>query len=385
MGRLKKAVGYKKVGKIWYYKTSAMTTYKTTGETSKALAERYVMRLLKQGMAGKANPMFKDYAEPYFDWDRCPHVTRLKSEGKPIGKRYCYVQRGYLEKYVFCSPLGSKSIADIKKGDLLDFRAGLQKRGVTGNNINSIMKAIKVVFSEAVYREDLPYNPASGIGTVVTGNKESGIFTEDELNRLFANPNDSLLWRTPADYVCFLIAATTGMRSAEVLALRWCNVDFSNRVIHIREAWKDNNHTVSGLPKSYKMRDVIMPLILSEALQSYHKVSVFNASGDLVVCDDYGKPFTVSHWQKSFRLALKGIGITEDIRIARHLKPHSFRHTLNTIMREKGMNPDIIRLMLGWTDAGIQNNYTHFDIARMIRQGDLVDEIFSSSKALPSL
>ena len=41
MGRPKKAVGYKKVGKTWYYKTSGMTSYKTTGETSKTMAEQY--------------------------------------------------------------------------------------------------------------------------------------------------------------------------------------------------------------------------------------------------------------------------------------------------------------------------------------------------------
>ena len=51
-------------------------------------------------------------------------------------------------------------------------------------------------------------------------------------------------------------------------------------------------------------------------------------------------------------------------------------------MREKGVSPDIIRLMLGWSDISIQNNYTHFDIARMIKQGEIVDAVFTDQQAL---
>ena len=51
-------------------------------------------------------------------------------------------------------------------------------------------------------------------------------------------------------------------------------------------------------------------------------------------------------------------------------------------MREKGVNPDVIRLMLGWSDAKIQNNYTHFDVARMVKQGEIVDAVFTDQQAL---
>ena len=47
--------------------------------------------------------------------------------------------------------LRQKNIAGIRRGDLLDFRSSLQTKGVSGNNINSIMKAIKVVFSELYF------------------------------------------------------------------------------------------------------------------------------------------------------------------------------------------------------------------------------------------
>ena len=383
MGRHQEPVRYKQIGKYWYYKLPDMTAFKTTGETVKAVAKHKVSEMVKANMAGKQNLLFKVYAEPFFDWNRCPHATRLRAEGKRIGERYCIHERRWLEKYVLNSSLANKRIGDIRRGDLLDFRASLQAKGVSGNNINSIIKAIKVIFSEAVYREDIPYNPADKLGGVKTNNKEVGIFEEEELVALFGNPANSLFWRKPADYICFLIAATTGMRCGEVLALRWGNVHLDKHYIHICDAWKDDCHTVSGLPKSGKVRDVVMPQYLINRLIEYRNVSAYIAPGDLVVCTDDGKAYTYYAWYNAFQKALYGIGITDDVIEARHLKPHSFRHTLNTLMREKGVNPDIIRLMLGWSDANIQNNYTHFDIARMVRQGELVDAVFTDQTALP--
>ena len=79
MGRHKEPVRYKQVGRYWYYKTPEMQAFKTTGETSKAMAKHFVTQLIQRAVAGNPNPLFKDYAEPFFDWDRCPHATRLRS------------------------------------------------------------------------------------------------------------------------------------------------------------------------------------------------------------------------------------------------------------------------------------------------------------------
>ena len=51
-------------------------------------------------------------------------------------------------------------------------------------------------------------------------------------------------------------------------------------------------------------------------------------------------------------------------------------------MRTKGINPAIIRLMLGWSDEDIQNNYTHFDVAKMVKHGEIIDAVFTEQNAL---
>ena len=377
MGRHQKAVRYKKTGKYWYYKTPEMTSFKTTGEVSKTKAENYVVLLVKKNQEGDEDPLFRVYAEPFFDWERCPHVKRLLSEGKHITQRYCIQQRRWLEKYVFNSEFGKRRLSAIKRGTLLDFRSSLLTSGVSINNVNGIMKAVTVIINEAFYREDIAVNPALGLGKLKPQNREAGTFSVLELQRLFNSPLEYCAWETPTDYICFLIAALTGMRCSEILALKWCNVHTNEKYIHICEAWKNQAHTELGLPKSNKVRDVILHPFLIQQIEEFRNCTVFNSPESLVVCEPNGTPYPVWKWQTVFRNALVAIGISDEERIQRHLKPHSFRHTLNTILRERGADPYLIRLMLGWSDSNIQQNYTHVDIVRMIKNGDLTEAIFN--------
>jgi len=56
-------------------------------------------------------------AEPYYVWDRCPHVRRLLDEGKQISRRYVADCRRRLEAYVFTDPLVDLQFFDILPGD----------------------------------------------------------------------------------------------------------------------------------------------------------------------------------------------------------------------------------------------------------------------------
>jgi integrase len=49
-------------------------------------------------------------------------------------------------------------------------------------------------------------------------------------------------------------------------------------------------------------------------------------------------------------------------RVSRRLSPHSFRHSLNTLLRDAEKDPAKIRQVLGWRQERVQDGYTHFDI-----------------------
>ena len=95
---------------------------------------------------------------------------------------------------------------------------------------------------------------------------------------------------------------------------------------------------------------------------------------DLVFRYPDGSRFGGTWWQKHFRYAMKACGIDYE---SRNLKPHSFRHTLNTLLRERSYDADKIRASMGWSNSDVQDGYTHWHAGSFEEQRKIVDTIFN--------
>jgi len=72
-------------------------------------------------------------------------------------------------------------------------------------------------------------------------------------------------------YDVFFMAAQTGMRAGEILALDWDHVDVENRIIYIHQAWK--TRTVIEPPKWDKEREIYITNALYEQISNLQKVN----------------------------------------------------------------------------------------------------------------
>lgn len=79
-------------------------------------------------------------------------------------------------------------------------------------------------------------------------------------------------------------------------------------------------------------------------------------------------------WNTQFRKAMRQAKIKAQ---ERNLTGHSFRHSLNTLLRAKGYSDEKIRAALGWTNPKTQANYTHFNTDHLREQADIVDGLLS--------
>ncbi len=353
---------WKRENGVFYYSANGKN-WKTTGEKTKAAAIAVAINSI-----GK-NPDIKpislgDFLAPYFTED-CPHSTKLASEGRPSTLRHIKAQRYLFEKYVFPDIISDIPILMLKKGDFIDMRSRLLK--ITGpRTVNKIFTAIRTALNEGVFRGDIPEDPTKGIKLVKYEKKRTIIISPEKLREMF--PENSLgPWNNRLEKCCFYLAATTGMRRGEVLALRWSSIDFSKKVVWISEAFKDDQDTI-GLPKWNKKRFTPIPKLVLDELQMLKVMS----KNDLVFCNDSGKRLSNSWWRDSFNRALSRIGIGK----SPGLSPHSLRHTLNTILRSQGLEDSKIRKALGWGSEIIQDNYTHFQPEHLEIQGKLVGKIF---------
>jgi integrase len=98
---------------------------------------------------------------------------------------------------------------------------------------------IHIVFgaclNAAVRRGVLIGNPMKKIDVVPDADPRPGIaLDEDELGRLVAGFRE----KSPALFPVVAVAAATGMRRNEVLALRWSDIDFEKRTVRVERAWE---------------------------------------------------------------------------------------------------------------------------------------------------
>jgi len=368
---------------FWYYRLPGMKGYKSTGTRDHHEAVLFTQGKMKSAelLGSRRAPLLKEYSADFFVWDRCPHCRKLREEGRQITRRYAHGQRLLLDKYLLTDRIADKPLLAITRADILDYRSRLAALlGSKVNTANKTLAVLKTILKEALFREDLQRDPTAGVGNLKEDRGEAGIFTAAELRALF--PVAGLgPWKNIQDKTVFLVAASTGMRRGEILALRWRHVDFEHALVNVDEAWKGREET--GTPKWGHKRVVALPDFTAEVLRDLWERRDPKLAGSdcLVFCYIDGSRLGETWWAKAFAAAMKKVKLGEgekakvgiDVR-ARGIKPHSFRHTVATLRRDAGEDPAKIRAALGWTNERTQDGYTHFD-AEMLRS-KVVDEIW---------
>ena len=362
MGREKQEYRLRTIGDVYYYKLPSMKNFKSTGQRTKARAQSFILDLIaSQKETGKpgidaSDKTFRQYAKYFFDYNKCPRVNRLRAEGKDLTKRYCDEARSVLVNYVFKSRFANLKMKNIRRSDVLDLRAQLLKMTTPGR-VNDIITIVGIVFSEAVYREDILYNPVAKTSKLKTEKKEITPYSDEDYRKMFDYRDWQKMikiWGSYADFIFEFIECNTGMRNGEVRCLKWRNVDFKNNVIYVVEAFKDQQSKITGPPKNGKKRVAAMCEELKEALLLYkEKFAIHKLDSDYVCSILNGRPFAYTRNRRHHNQGLINAGVE-------HRGHHTYRHTFNSnLMAGNDVKDSDIRLSTGWSDERIQDNYTH--------------------------
>ena len=360
----------RKKGYVWYYKLAAEKTGHSPGKVLKRDARDFVENEVLPKTEPYTRLTLLQYLQPYFVWGECPHIQRLLVEGKSISPTYAKDQRRRIEMYVLGDPICDIPIGDLRRADILDFRERLygprDGKTVGARTANCTMGALKTIIREAFYREEIDRDPTVGVGQIKYKETEVGVFTVDEIRALFREVPG--VWQDLSGYVVFILAAHVGMRRGEILALTWGKIDFENAFINIDRAMTDN-----GLPKWDKIRGTPLPSRCRAALLELRRQSTYVLPHHYVICNDEdGHPRSGHWWRQRFEKAMESALFD---RIGRNLRPHSFRHTLNTVLRGAGADPARLRESLGWSGEPVQNKYTHWHPEHFDEQRRMMDEI----------
>jgi integrase len=225
-----------KLGHLWYYRLAGEKTFHTIGQRTRSKAEDFVIELIKsQETKGRPRHItFRKYAQPFFDWDRCPHIRRLREEGKSTTRRHAKIECQRFEKHILSDPFADKRLSKITRADVLDLRSRPLAKSSPAT-VNKALGIVKMIFREALFLEEINCDPTAGVGRIKEQKVERGIFTTEEPRELFPEYGYGP-WRDVHDYTCFYIATLTGLRRGEILSLRWRYIDFDRQFLTVIKA-----------------------------------------------------------------------------------------------------------------------------------------------------
>lgn len=378
----------KRTGKIWYYRlgNEPHNVSHSTGETDRLKAEAVVAEKahLQLPQTVHNRMVFSEWIRDFFVWGKCPHAKRLLAENKTITERYCNNQRRLVENYIQDVPWAGKPLADVTANDMIEWRDGLVGRMSPGT-LNDTVSAMKTIWGEAIKRGLVVTNPSKAVSLAKLEEPQPGIIGMDRIKQLFReNWKDPFPWQNFTVYGVFLMAATTGMRKSEILALKWKNVHLLTTRIEVKEAFKNSQNTIIGLPKHNRVRKVPVPMPqqLVEFL-TWYKAKQKHCSAEDFVFNYGGEPLRTVAWDNGWRVALRQLSWTDWAR-KNNVKPHSFRHSLCSELYAEGVSEQYLRMTFGWSPNGktMEKSYLHILERSLSNQAAIVDQWFGKKPSV---
>lgn len=237
---------------------------------------------------------------------------------------------------------GTKNLTDLKAGD---FETWLSKRDVSNKRIANLLSVARKALADAVKREILDVNVLDGYEfrrpEKPSEDDDVDPFTIEDINAIIAAAVE------PQERNLFQFAFWTGLRTSELIGLRWRDIDWNREEVRV-------NRAVTRAARSAKAeestktragrRDVKLLAPALAALVAQKPYSLLLEAGDVFLNPRTGKPWSGDQviraaWVRILRRA----GV-------RYRNPYQTRHTYASMMVSAGENPVWVAKQMGHSD-----------------------------------
>lgn len=163
----------------------------------------------------------------------------------------------------------------------------------------------------------------------------------------------------------FLFAFWSGLRTGELIALRWCDVDWDNSRICVRLAWSKKSFTPT---KGKRARWVELTEPAKQALLAQKAIT--GDAGRWV----FHNPKIADRWQNSERVRQHWIAALAKAGV-RYRKPYQTRHTFASLMVSAGEIPEWVADQMGHLDTRMVTEV----YAKWLRRPDMVPGVSAAT------
>jgi integrase len=247
--------------------------------------------------------------------------------------------------------LGHKRIDAITNEDVQRLKAWLGAKAA--KTVNNVLTVLSVLLKKAVEWDVLERLPCR-IKVLKVSKSSRPFYSFDEFERLVA----AALTLDTRAYLLVLLAGEAGLRSGEMVALEWTDIDFVKGQLCVqRSAWKGQIAT----PKGGRLRWVPLTTRLAVALREHRHLR-----GPRVLYQDDGSPLTEGVVQGLIRRAAKCVGLPNN-------GPHMLRHTFCSHLAMRGAPARAIQELAGHADLTTTQRYMHLSPATVVSAIRLLD------------
>ena len=208
----------------------------------------------------------------------------------------------------------------------------------TDQTKKAILKMVRRIFEMAVEEGALDRNPCSGI-QVKVAEVEQKVLTPAEVE-IFLRGAGQTRHRF---YAVWVFALMTGMRSGEMFALQWADIDFEARIISVSKQWTNKN----GIGPTKTQKNRVVP-ISDDLLQFLRELKLKCGNAEHVLP-------RLSEWENGEQALVtrgfcRAIGITP-------VKFHDLRATFITNLLARGVSLARVMAIVGHTEIKTTNGY----------------------------
>lgn len=231
--------------------------------------------------------------------------------------------------------LGAIPITAVRHTHIATIIARKAETGASGKTTNNLLIPIRAMFEAAEADGVVDASPIEKIHNRRHQRKPIDPFDRPEMDAIIAHQQ-----RYPATIAnYFVFAFATGLRSSELIALQWGDVDWNRRTVSISRA--QVRHAEKGT-KTHQVREVDLTDLAMGALIAQKAISFMRGHKAAIFCDVDGSPWLSERRlrEQFFQPTLRACGI-------RQRPAYNTRHTYATLALMAGVNPAYIAAQLG--------------------------------------
>ncbi|MFS0672033.1 tyrosine-type recombinase/integrase [Ornithinibacillus sp. 179-J 7C1 HS] len=244
--------------------------------------------------------------------------------------------------------LGHVKIKDIEPSTVHSlYNKMINEEGLSKSYARTVHNLLSTIFKYAIKSNKVKINIMEKVDAPIPEHKEMQTWSVEEIDKFLNETKDA------PTHITYVLAIYIGMRMGEILGLRWKDIDFNNKTIHIVQTLV----RIGGgfdfqepKTKNSKRQITITDDVIEELKK--HKEQQKTES-ELVVTTSIGTPYSPRNLQRNFNMFIDRAKVTK-------IRFHDLRHTHATLLLKLGENPKIVSERLGHSKITVTlDTYSH--------------------------